>query len=164
MRKERGSKSSGILGASWAIGSSFSPDPAVKFGQYVVMLKLSWAMLNRVEAICQICSAMLLALHPKTLSPSRTRILSELLRTILAPNEGQVQLSRRQVGCLAAALEPSWANFVYLGAHNGGTTSALPPPKSCPQWPCSRARINAATTQNKKTRPKRSPQWPCSSK
>ena len=41
MRKERGSKSSGILGASWAIGSSFSPDPAVKFGQYVVMLKLS---------------------------------------------------------------------------------------------------------------------------
>ena len=54
MRKERGSKSSGILGASWAIGSSFSPDPAVKFGQYVVMLKLSWAMLNRVEAICQI--------------------------------------------------------------------------------------------------------------
>ena len=94
MRKERGSKSSGILGASWAIGSSFSPDPAVKFGQYVVMLKLSWAMLNRVEAICQICSAMLLALHPKTLSPSRTRILSELLRTILAPSGGRVQPSR----------------------------------------------------------------------
>ena len=47
MRKESGSKSSGTWGASLAIGR-------VKFGQYVAMLKLSWAMLNRVEAICQI--------------------------------------------------------------------------------------------------------------
>ena len=58
------------------------------------------------------------------------------------------------------------------------------PPKRCPQWPCSRARINAATTpkhknssktlspvalqvrrnekSSKHVPPKRSPQWPCS--
>ena len=46
---------------------------------------------------------------------SRTRILSELLRTILAPSEGQVQLSRRQVGCPTAALEPSWGQLRQLG-------------------------------------------------
>ena len=77
-----------------------------------------------------------------------------------------------KLGARLAVLRLRWshlgANFVYLGAHNGDTTSALP--KAIQKYtskalspvalqPSKNQRSNHPKTQ--KTPPKRSPQWPC---
>ena len=70
------------LRASWAIGRSYWPESGNKFGHFVAMLKLSWAVLGHVDV--RFCSAMLLVLNPKMLRPQRTKILSGFLRAMLA--------------------------------------------------------------------------------
>ena len=66
-----------------------------KLGYREVMLKLSWAMLCHVEAICQ--------------TPSRTKILSGFLRAMLAPFGDQVRLFYVRVGAIL------WPTSAILG-------------------------------------------------
>ena len=76
------------------------------------------------------------------------------------PSRRQVGDKCSHLGVRLAVLRLRWshlgANFVYLGAHNGDTTSALP---SHPKIHLQNA---VPSTPKHKTPPKRSPQWPCS--
>ena len=69
-----------------------------KLGYREVMLKLSWAMLCHVEAICQILFGHVVGFA------NRAKILSGFLRTMLAAFGGQVQLSCGYVGTVGTIL------------------------------------------------------------
>ena len=135
-----------------------------KLGYREVMLKLRWAMLCHVEAICQILFGhvgMLVVLHPEMPSPQQ----DQDFKWVSASYVGSIG------GPSTAILWLSWhcchhlgINFGHLGAHDdamwaqfGDTTPASPKPtlqNALPPWPSRRNRMNSKNQPKNKISPK----------
>ena len=80
------------------------------------------------------------------------------------PCSSTIATRARKTGARLAVLRLRWnhlgANFVYLGTHNGNTTSALP--KAIQKYTSKTfSPVALQADQDTKTPPKRFPPWPC---